>query len=142
MSFEESYQDFLFRLRDNYGFIIPVDRLRDCLVCSKNICDVEEVCFRTQSLVCTSQEQVDIFQSVFAQTFLNKRPIPSAGANPKPSKGKKPHVYTVQELQQRSSMFKDKQRSLERDLERLKEEEEKIAEFAKATEAEKTGYCE
>lgn len=77
MTFLQELESFLLSLRDSYGFLLPVDRLRDCLVCASSIVDVEEVLYRMQSMVCTSQEQVEMFQSLFAQKFLNRQPQPA-----------------------------------------------------------------
>lgn len=74
MTFMQELESFLLSLRDDYGFLMPVDRLRDCMVCSSSIVDIEEVLYRMQSMVCSSQEQIETFQSLFAQKFLQKKP--------------------------------------------------------------------
>ncbi len=74
MSFLEEIEEFLLQLRESYGYILPVDRLAACLACVRHITDVEEVLYRLQSMVCTSQEQVETFQSLFAQRFLKMVP--------------------------------------------------------------------
>ena len=72
--FLQQIEAFLLTLRDEYGFVLPVDRLKSCLSCVQDITDIQEVLFRLQSLTCSSPEQVEIFQSVFAQKFLKMRP--------------------------------------------------------------------
>lgn len=74
MTFMQELESFLLSLRDDYGFLMPVDRLRDCMICSSSIIDIEEVLYRMQSMVCSSQEQIETFQSLFAQKFLQKKP--------------------------------------------------------------------
>ena len=79
MSVLDELEDFLIVLRDKYGFLIPVDRLKLCLSCVKDITDVEEVLFRLQSLVCRNELQIDAFRSLFAQRFLGIRPKDGGG---------------------------------------------------------------
>ena len=74
MTFIQELENFLLLLQREYGFIIPLDRMRDCLVCASSITDVREVYYRMQSLVCSSQEQVEIFQSTFSKKFFNQKP--------------------------------------------------------------------
>ena len=84
MSILQEIEDFLIVLRDNYGFLIPVDRLKLCLSCVTDITDVEEVLFRLQSLVCRNELQIDIFRSFFAQRFLGIHPkAGESGGEPK-----------------------------------------------------------
>lgn len=74
MTVLQEMEEFLIVLRDKYGFLIPVDRLKLCLSCVNDITDVEEVLFRLQSLVCRNELQIETFRSLFAQRFLGIHP--------------------------------------------------------------------
>ena len=80
-------EDFLIVLRDKYGFLIPVDRLKLCLSCVNDITDVEEVLFRLQSLVCRNELQIETFRSLFAQRFLGIYPKASGSGKKKKKPG-------------------------------------------------------
>lgn len=80
-------EDFLIVLRDKYGFLIPVDRLKLCLSCVNDITDVEEVLFRLQSLVCRNELQIETFRSLFAQRFLGIYPKTSGSGKKKKKPG-------------------------------------------------------
>ena len=64
-------KDFLLLLDKDYGFQIDVARLESSLSCVCNITDLEEVLYRLQSMVCKNQQQIEQFQSLFAQHFLS-----------------------------------------------------------------------
>lgn len=127
MTFFQSFQAFLFRLRDFYGFLIPADRLRDCLICAENVCDVEEVCYRVQSLVCENQEQIETFQSLFAQTFLGKHPpATSGGEEKKPGQGSGQNKKKEKTPEQRLGEITQETGARKRKIEGLYSEIEKL----------------
>jgi len=88
-------ENFLLDLRDEYGFSLSADRLQRCLSCAQDITNVEEVLFRTQALVCTNEAQIDAFQSLFAQRFLNIHP-PGPQSSAKREKPKVPRLSEVE----------------------------------------------
>ncbi len=100
-TFLEEIEDFLLNLRDSYGFVLPVDRLQACLVCARDIEDVEEVLYRLQSLTCSSQEQTEAFRSLFAQRFLKQ--VPQSGGKKKKGSGKDSRKEDARKLQQLTS---------------------------------------
>ena len=121
MTFLQSIESFLLELRDDYGFLLPVDRLEQCLVCATDITDVEEVFYRLQSMVCTSQEQMETFRSLFAQRLLQMQP-----GRPGSSK-KQPKGDPVASARDK---LKSLEQSLQHDrdeLQRWKDEEEETS---------------
>lgn len=95
MMFLRELEDFLLNLRDDYGFLIPVDRLKQCLSCFGDITDLEEVLYRSQSLICENEEQIDMFRSLFAQRFLNIKPTKSlSNSQTQPKQTQTPGLLT------------------------------------------------
>ena len=87
MTFVQEIEDFLLELRDSYGFIIAVDRLQLCLTCAEDIANYHELFYRMQSLICSSQEQIEVYRSLFAQRFFNI--LPMSSEEPKKTEPKK-----------------------------------------------------
>ncbi|MCD8110978.1 MAG: VWA domain-containing protein [Clostridiales bacterium] len=135
MSFTETYEQFLYKLRDDYSFLIPVDRVRDCLVCADNITDVEEVCFRTQALVCKNEEQVRTFQSLFGQTFLDMTVLPPKSST-SPEDELKQLISSSMKLQEQiaenESMIQKEEERLEENRKNLEEQQKRLGEEIEA----------
>jgi len=74
MTFLQEIETFLFTLRNEYGFLLPAETIRRCLTCAADVTDLEEVFYRMQSLVCSCEEQIDLYRSRFGQTFLGLFP--------------------------------------------------------------------
>lgn len=131
------FEDFLFDLRDDYGFMLPVDRLKQCLSCAGDITDVEEVMYRMQALACTNENQIDTFRSLFAQRFLGLRPKSGGepGKLPKKPGGqeqKLPRLLESEKVQLRNqikslqSFREKKQAEMQEIWESIKSKESKI----------------
>ncbi len=66
---------FLLELREQYAFDLELDKLSLALSCAREITDLEEVFYRMQSAVCTSETEREIFQTLFAEKLL-QLPVP------------------------------------------------------------------
>lgn len=63
---------FVLSLQDEYGFMVDISRLKTCFSSVNDISDLDEVVYRIQSLVCSSEDEVGAFRSLFAQRFFGK----------------------------------------------------------------------
>lgn len=138
MSCFQQIQRFLFELKDDYGFIIPLDRLEQCLVCAKDITDLEEVFYRLQSMVCENEEQLAVFKSLFGQRFLKLIPRhPSDAADDE----SKLTDLSLDVLRRHQRSLDDKSKSLQKEYEasdsELHELEKKLVEAQGALETAK-----
>lgn len=138
MSCFQQIQRFLFELKDDYGFVIPVHRLEQCLVCATDITDLEEVFYRLQSMVCENEEQLAVFKSLFGQRFLKLIPRhPSDAADSEP----KLTDLSLDVLRRQQRSLDDKTKSIQQEFEssnsELHELEKKLVEAQGALEAAK-----
>lgn len=135
MTFLQEIEGFLLSLQKHYGFVIPVDRLRQCLMCADSITDVKEVYYRLQSLVCTSQEQIDVFRSVFAERFLKVKPKQDVPALSAKDIDNAKRAISLEE--QRNTKSKKKLLEQQRKLIELAEKEDELHRILEASEAER-----
>lgn len=142
----QELEDFLIVLRDDYDFLIPVDRLKLCLSCAKDITDVEEVLFRLQSLVCRSELQIETFRSLFAQRFLGIRPKTSLGGkkarnmlgsdDPLSEESKERLFRRADQLSNLVKEDSDKKQELLEEIKTLSEQQGKLREESEKAESE------
>lgn len=110
---------FLLRLRDEYGFIISVDRLSQCLTCAENITDLNEVFYRMRALTCKTEEDTETFRQVFGQELLGMRM--DVAINARDQEKKKAERCLTNEVKRMEALDAEEKRLLE-SLERMQEE--------------------
>lgn len=131
MTFVQEIEDFLLELRDSYGFIIAVDRLQSCLTCAEDIANYHELFYRMQSLICSSQEQIEVYRSLFAQRFFNILPTPSEDPKKKESKKKKAREITPEKKKVRLEIdIKELDFEIQKRTQQIEEQQKAIKEIS------------